>query len=158
MSSQPSTAESTQETIRECLASEIERLFAAAENENFEDGFNSVLSLELLRLVLQYGDAALEIVSDLILQQRSTPEVAAEALRCLGQVPSDATHEARRQLLERSLTSVSHVTRDGALIGLSNLRDPRAIPALETAAAREDYRLLRANMLEVLGRLKGLTP
>jgi HEAT repeat protein len=140
------------------LASEIEGLFAAAENENFEDGFSSVLSVELLRLVLQYGDAALEIVSDLIFQNRAAPEVAAEALRCLGQVQSQVTHEVRRRLLERSLASASHVTRDGAAIGLSNLRDPRAIPALEAAAAREDYRLLRANMFEILERLKVSPP
>jgi hypothetical protein len=117
--------------------------------EDLSDG----LLISVLNLIAP-GDAAMEIVSDLILQNRAAPEVAAEALRCLGQVQSEATHEARRRLLERSLSSASHVTRDGAVAGLSSLRDPGAIPALEAAAAREDYRLLRANMFEVLERLK----
>ena len=56
--------------IRARLSSEIESLFAAAENESFEDGFDSVLSMELQRLVLKYGDLTLEIVGDLLLENR----------------------------------------------------------------------------------------
>lgn len=145
-----------EDTIRARLASEIEGLFAAAGNEGFEDGFDSVLSLELQRLVLKHGDMTLEIISDLILENRAAPEAAAEALRCLGEMENETSHEARRRLLERSLACSSHVTRDGAVVGLSNLSDRRMIPALEAAAAREDYGLLRANMSELLAQLKGL--
>jgi len=123
-----------EETDRARLAVDVESLFAAAMNETFEDGFESALSLELQHLVLKHGEVTLEIVSDLILRERVPREVAAEALRCLGGMRNEATHEARRQLLERSLASPSHVVRDGALIGLSSLRDVHAIPALETAA------------------------
>lgn len=38
---------------------------------------------------------------------------------------------------------------------LSHLGDPRTVPTLEAAAAREDYELLRANMLELVEQLKG---
>jgi hypothetical protein len=130
-------------------------LFAAAENESFEDGFDSVLSLELQRLVLRYGDTPLDIVSDLIVESRVAPHVAAEALCCAGEMKNEATLEARRRLLERALASSSNLTRDGAVAGLSHLRDPRTIPALEAAAAREDYRLLRANILDLLEQLRG---
>ena len=70
--------------------SEIEALFGAAENESFEDGLDSVLSLELQRLVLQHGEVSLEVVSDLILKDRAAPEVAAEALACLGEMEDEA--------------------------------------------------------------------
>jgi hypothetical protein len=143
------------DAIRARLASGIAGLLAAAENESFEDGFDSALSLELQRLVLRYGDTAVEIVSDLIFGNRVAPQVAAEALRCAGEMKNEGTQEARRRLLERALASPSHVTRDGAVIGLSHLRDPRTIPALEAAVAREDYRLLRANMLDLLEQLGG---
>jgi hypothetical protein len=136
------------------LATEIEGLFAAAENESFGDGFDSVLSLELQRLVLRHGNTTLEIVSEMIFQNRTTPQVAAEALHCAGEMRNEATHEARRRLLERALESPSNITRDGAVVGLSHLCDPHTIPALEAAAAREDYRLLRGNMLDLLEQLR----
>jgi len=62
------------------LSNEIESLFAAAENESFEDGFDSALSLELQRLVLRYGTATLEIVGNLLQENRVAPPVAAEVL------------------------------------------------------------------------------
>ncbi len=141
--------------IRTRLATEIEGLFAASENESFDDGFDSELSLELQRLVLRHGNTTLEIVSEMVFEGRATPLVAAEALRSAGEMRNEATHEARRQLLERALASPSNITRDGAVVGLSHLGDPRTIPTLETAAAREDYRLLRANMLDLLEQLRG---
>ena len=140
------------------LADEIEDLFLAARSESFEDGFDSALSLGLQALVLKHGEAALEIVSGLILDERVSPDAAAEALRCLGEMENAGTREARRELLERGLDCSSHVARDGAVIGLSDLRDPRTIPALEAAAPREKYRLLRANMLALIEELKGISP
>jgi hypothetical protein len=154
----PSSSFKPEDAIRTRLSGEIESLFAAAENESFEDGFDSVLSLELQRLVLRYGDMTLEIVSDLLREGRVAPQVAAEALACVGEMRNEATYAARRQLLERSLESPSHVTRDGAVAGLSNLCDPRTIGALQAAAQREDYRLLRTNMLNLLEYLRGLQP
>lgn len=114
-----------EDAIRVRLVSEIEALFAAAGSETFEDGFDSVLSLELQRLVLRRGETTLEIISDVILGDRVASEVAAETLRCLGEMDNRATHNARRQLLERCLACSSHVTRDGAVVGLSDLNDPR---------------------------------
>ena len=143
------------DAIRVRLATEIEGLFAAAENESFDDGFDSVLSLELQRLVLRYGNTTMEIVSEMIFADRTASHVAAEALRCAGEMRNEATHEGRRQLLERALASPSNIIRDGATIGLSHLGDPRTIPTLEAAAAREDYRLLRANMIDLLEQLRG---
>lgn len=147
-----------EDTVRVRLTNDVEALFVAAQNESFEDGFDSALSLELLRLVLRHGNATLEIVADLILQNRVAPQVAAEALRCLGEMRDKATGEPRRELLERTLACSSHIIRDGAVVGLSNLRDPRTVPALEAAVAREDHGLLRANMLNLLGQLKDIQP
>jgi hypothetical protein len=146
------------EATRVRLAGEFEGLFAAAVNESFEDGFDSALSLELQRLVLKHGEAALEIVSDLILGSRVAAEVAAAALRTVGEMENEATHDARRRLLERGLRCPSHIARDGAVVGLSALRDPQTIPALEAAAAQETYRLLRANTLALAEQLRELQP
>ena len=122
----PSSPLKPEDAIRARLSSEIDSLFAAAESESFEDGCDSMLSIELQApFVLRYGDLTLRIVSDLVLENRVAPHVAAEALGCVGAMKNAATYEARRQLLERSLASPSHVTRDSAVAALSNLCDPR---------------------------------
>ena len=154
----PSSPFGPQDAIRARLSSEIESLLAAAENESFEDGVDSVLSMELQRLVLRHGELTLAIIGDLLLANRLAPHVAAEALGCLGGMKNEATREARRQLLESSLASPSHVTRNGAVTGLSNLCDPRSLPALQAAAQREEYRLLRANIFQLVAHLEGLQP
>jgi hypothetical protein len=105
--------------------------------------------------VLQHGQVALDIVSDLIFEERAAPDAAREALACLGEMEDEATHSGRRRVLERCLACSSHIARDGAVTGLSDLGDSRSIPALEAAAEREDYRLLQANMVEVAGKLRG---
>jgi len=135
-----------EEGTYERLAAEIEALFTAARHEEFEAGFDSNLSLELTRLVLRYGEKALEIAADLIFADRVAPDAAAEALRCFGEMENPATYEARRRILERALECSSHIARDGAAIGLDDLCDPRSIPALETAIEREQYDLLREDM------------
>lgn len=145
-----------EEGIRERLAAEIEALFAAARHEEFENGFDSHLSLELTRLVLRYGEKALELASDLIFADRVAPDAAAEALRCFGEMENPATYEARRRILERALECSSHIARDGAVIGLDDLCDPRSIPALEAAMEREQYHLLREDMSRLLANLKDL--
>ena len=65
---------------------------------------------------------------------------------------NEATREARRELLERSLASPLHTVRDGAVVGLSMLRDPRSIPPLAAAAAREN--LVRQTKTEAAGRIR----
>lgn len=141
---------------RSSLLDEVESQFAAARNESFEGGFDSAFSFELVRLVLKHGDTSIRIISDVVLGEGVAPDVAAEALRCLGEMRNEATHDARRALLEHSLECSSHIVRDGAVLGLSDLSDPRTIPSLERAAAREQYKLLRANMVDLLERLKGI--
>jgi hypothetical protein len=154
----PFSPATPEDTARVRVAREIKSLFAAAENESFEDGFDSAFSLELQRLVLRDGNAAVEIISDILSANQAAPDMAAEALRCLGEMENPGTHEARRQLLQQNLASPSHVARDGAVVALSHLSDPRAIPDLEAAVTRETYGLLRANMAALLDQLKGLQP
>lgn len=138
------------------LLDEVWSLFAAARNENFEDGLDNAFSFELVRLVLKHGNTIIQIVSDVVLGERAAPDVAAEALRRLGEMQNEATRDARRALLEKSLECSSHTVRDGAVLGLSDLGDPQSIPSLQRAAAREQYKLLGANMVDLLERLKGI--
>jgi hypothetical protein len=59
-------------------------------------------------------------------------------------------------ILQRGLACPSHIARDGAVIGLSDLRDTATIAPLKLAAASEKYRLLGANMLGLVQQLEAL--
>jgi len=146
------------EENRSQLEGQIEALLRAAEREVFEDGFDSTVSLELQRLLLKHGDTTVEIVADFVLGERVGADVAAEVLRCFGEVEHAATFNARQRLLERGLTCTSHLARDGAVLGLADLCDGRSVPALEAAAAVEKHDRLRGNMVELIKRLKELRP
>ena len=140
------------------LVNEIERLFAAAENEAFEDGFDSFFSLELRRMVLEYGDAAVRVASAFILTNRVAPNVAAEGLRCSGAWRMPQLTRRGEAFWNAVLHARPMSCADGAVIGLSDLRDPHTISALKAAAAREDYELLRVNMLDLIRQLRDLQP
>ena len=143
---------------RTLLESQIEALLRAAECEVFEDGFDSTVSLELQRLLLKHGDTTVEIVADIVLGERVGADVAAEILRCFGEVEHAPTYNARQRLLELGLTCTSHLARDAAVLGLADLCDERSIPALQAAAAVEKHDRLRGNMVKLIERLEELRP
>jgi HEAT repeat protein len=58
-------------------------------------------------------------------------------------------------LLEESLKCLSPRVRDGAGLGLSFMNDLRAIDSLKEAIQKEQSKLLRKNMVQVLEQLEG---
>jgi len=135
------TAKSTEELERW-----IRDLFTAGEEEVFEDGMESEFSRSLTSVIKQYGNDVVAVISNLILKEEVSPEVASEALRWMGQMDDPKTHASRLDLLKQSLSCSSAWVRDGASIGLACLDDPSAIPCLKAAIEQEPYELLRRNM------------
>ncbi len=138
----------------ETVGQELRRLFAAACDEIFEDGMESVFSRGLVSLIKRYGNTAVETVTNFIIGKVVNPEVASEALRWLGHIDDPFTYRNRLHLLERSLWHSSARVRDGAILGLASLDDPSAIPYLEKAVEREQIQELRRYMIQVLDQLK----
>ena len=134
---------------------QMEKLFFAAREEVFEDGMESEFSRELVLSIKQYGDPVIEVIRELILNDSVSPEVASEALRWIGYIEHEDTRDARLRLLEQSLTSSSLRVRDGAVLGLSFLDDPRATGSLRKAMELEGSKLIRRNMQQVLEQLEG---
>jgi len=134
---------------------EIESLFIAGREEFFEDGMESRFSKGLISAIEKYDDLAIDAISDLILSEKVSPEVASEALRWIGYIDDDATYESRLHLLEESLKCLSPRVRDGAGLGLSFMNDLRAIDSLKEAIQKEQSKLLRKNMVQVLEQLEG---
>lgn len=148
--------ESTNSTVPTYRYSDIFKrargIFANAEDEIFEDGMVSGFSREFTQLTTQFGSDALQVVEYLINWEKVSAEAAAEALRLLGEM--NFLREDCLQLLLRSLKSSDSVIRDGAILGLSMLEDPRALPDLISASSNEKIPFLRQAMQRLVSRLE----
>jgi hypothetical protein len=150
-SSEASTApEARPHSLDEALRS----AFLRGREETFEDGMESRFSAELKGLIRQHGDLAIEAASYLVHSGWPNAEVASEALRWFGRMRDPRTHEYRRWVLEKSLESPSAAVRDGGLIGLESLGDPRSIPSVRNALGREVRPELLRDMERLLRQLE----
>lgn len=146
----------TQEEQLDDIKSDIGSLFKGAIEETFEDGIESKFSRELIQLVTTYKQAALAIVSDIIISGHTNPEVASEALRWIGRMDHSQTYSNRLWLLESCLNSSSSKVRDGAVLGLSSMDDCNAIPYIKSAIEREHISDLRKDMKQLLEQLESM--
>ena len=138
----------------EVVMREIEALFAAARDEDFEDGMESRFSKGLVSMIRTHGNAATEAITSIIVQENANSEVVYEAMRWLGHIDDPPTYEERLCLLQRGLYYSLVRVRDGAALGLASLDDPHAIPSLKQAIEREQCGELRADMMQVLAQLE----
>ena len=136
------------------LAVPVRTMFAAALDEHFEDGIESQFSRQLTRLIAN-SLSAMDYIINLIVGGQVNDEVAAEALRWIGQMGGQhqQSYDGRRWLLERCLFMNSLTIRDGAVLGLSFLDDPRSIGSLQEALKRETSQMLAADIVELISDL-----
>jgi HEAT repeat protein len=133
---------------------QVQLVFHAAEEEDFDAGVESRFSRRLSFLLTRYGSAAIRPIEQMIASQRVSDQVKWEALRVLGQVDSPSTYDQRLRILQRRLLDPSRWVRDGAALGLSWMEDPAAIPALEKAIAQEPTHELRRNLTVLVQHLE----
>jgi len=133
------------------ITDEMNAIFNAGRFEHFEDGMYSVFSRALVNTIERHGNEAVSAIADII--DAVCPETASEALRWMGDIDDAETHSSRLALLQRGLQSGSSSIRDAALIGLSSMGDPGAIPALEEAIDRESESDLWRDMMFVIADL-----
>lgn len=146
---------STAETEKpEALTEELLQIFFAAREEVFEDGMDSIFSLRLVSFIKRYSRLAIDILSDLLILEQVNAEVAGEALRHVGYIEHPPTTLVRRRLLERCLFGSSARIRDGAILGIAAMDDPKSIPYVEQAVERERIAELQEDMRDVLGQLR----
>ncbi|GEM_PF-3472788 len=136
---------------------ELEALFQANADGDFEDGMESEFINELITSIQIHGTEAVEAIRRIILEQNVRPLVAFEALRWLGRISHPESFRDRLFLLETCLENPSRLLRDGAALGLVSLKDAHAIPYLRKAIAREQIQDLRKDMEAVLARLENLS-
>jgi len=136
---------------------ELEALFQAYANEDFEDGMESEFISELISSIRIHGTKVVETIRGIILEQNVKSHVAFEALRWLGRINHPESYQSRLIFLETCLESPSRLVRDGATLGLASMKDVHAIPYLRKAIAQEKIQDLRKDMEAVLLRLENLS-
>ena len=144
----------TEEEYPQGIENRINTLFKAAVKQDFEDGMESEFSRELLTLIRKYSSFAIAEIAYLITRERINSEVSAEALLWLGDMDHPATYKYRLWLLEKSISHSSARVRDRAILGLSFMADPHAIPYIEKAIDQEKCSDLFKYMEHVLKELK----
>lgn len=135
------------------IENKLQSLFCSAKEEDFEDGMESKFSRNLIALIQQYDELAIDILAELIVSHDVNLSVAAEALRWIGWMNHPYTHQKRRWLIEHALTSPYARIRDGAILGISYMDDPLSIHSLKWAIEHEKIASLRHDMEQVLSQL-----
>jgi hypothetical protein len=133
---------------------ELQQLFEAFRHEVFEDGIESEFSKQLVQIISTKGNLALLELNALLRAPNTSANVAAEALRWLGQIRDSETHAYRRWILADLLKAPNVLVRDGAIVGLLNLNDSSVKHAVETARDSETSAQLREDLSQLLEELE----
>lgn len=142
------------EKKEEQIGSEVSALFEAAAGEIFEDGIESRFSQGLVSLITSLGNAAVKSVADIIISGHANSEVSSEALRWIGRLDNPQSSSNRLWLLESCLNCGSAKIRDGAILGLASMDNPKAIPYIKNAMEREHLSELKKDMQQVIDQLE----
>lgn len=133
---------------------QVESAIAAIQMMDFNDETVEELSSRLFRTIKDFGDKAVNVFAHLIIQDKIPASIAALVLRSLGATEDDTTRPYRLWLEARSLFSDSVRIRDGAVIGLSLMESPGALPYLKKASVSERNAMLRRDMIRLIAHLE----
>lgn len=132
----------------------LQRLLMRAQFEHFETGFDSFFSLGLEEALLgEHGGAMFELLDTYLDEPTVNTEIAYETMRLLGRLEHPQSHAFRLGILVRALGHSDPYLRDAAGLALVDLEDPRALPALQKAAACEPIPSLREDLLQAAAQL-----
>jgi hypothetical protein len=144
----------TLEIAQRDIAIQVQEVFDAATGEMFEDSKESAFAGKIRALVRTRGVEAVRLIANSILSSRTRPDIAGVALRAIGELQDPQTREERRLLLEKALFAQSPHIRDGAISGLSAMRDRRSLGWLAKALEREEIDDLRDALSRLIERLQ----
>lgn len=152
----PNTTESAIASVEpeSMIRQSLQHVLGLGKDIHFVDGMESPFSQGLIRLIQQYGNSVVEELGEMIFAEEINSAIAGEALRWVGQMQDTRTYTLRKWLLERCLLLDSIYVKDGAILGLASLDDPRSITSLKYAIEHETNQMLKEDMLQVLDQLQ----
>ena len=134
----------------------IARLYELADEEWFEDGLQSNLSIGLEVLLRQYPAKTMSALSKALTRGAVGHAALVETLKVLGRAESPETRDPRLYTILDFLNHASLVVRDAALVALCLLNDTRAVAYLDRAISREDDPFFRNELAEAINQLRAL--
>ena len=139
---------------REGLSGQLDNMAINAREETFRDGFESILSKDLLDFISAHGVSAIKQLRSKILGKVFPSRVAEEAIRWLGLAQDPTSHVARRSFLSEMICNDDYALRDAALVALSDMDDPKAIPVLRESVRHAEPEEFKRDLVSVLDQLE----
>ena len=111
-----------------------------SDQTDFEDGGDSLLAECILESLISNPGAAIDVITSVL--PRSTPEVAEQVLRLIGESGGGQAINQKFRVLSTALESEIPIIRDGAIVGLVELDDARGVDVLSDRLKKENVPLL----------------
>lgn len=134
---------------------EMAQIFRESANEVFETGMDNKFRQRIKSMLNNYSRPTIDTLSEWLQGGVMDVELLSESLRSVGASRDESTMEMRLELLVTALGHPSPIVRDSAIISLSDLANPMAIPYLKDALKKEKILSLRNDMISVLEELNG---
>jgi len=134
---------------------EMAQIFRENAGEVFETGMDNKFRQRIKSMLNNYSRPTVDTLSEWIQGGVMDVELLSESLRSVGASRDESTMEMRLELLVTALAHPSPIVRDSAIISLSDLANPLAIPHLKDALKKEKILSLRNDMMSVLEELNG---
>lgn len=137
---------STGLSLPDSMAATLRELRSLAEWEVFEDGTVSRFSRIATRLVQQYGEPAVEAISEWATDHDQPLELRCESIRVLSSLEASCAHRLRRLTLSVCLRDRDARIRDTALVAVEEFNDASLATDLRSASAAETVAAIRQDM------------
>ena len=128
----------------------FDELISLGKEINFKQAMENDYTKGLFDIITYYEDRAIDALKNLIEKNAVYELLASDTLIWLGLYNNQTTHYKQLRTLIHFLNSPSIKIRYGAVIGLENLDNQQAIPAINRAIIDEQFIPLRMEMMDVV--------
>jgi len=135
--------------VMDPLSQNIKKALNNARHEIFESGKESSLGRFINRILILYGQTALNTICTSLSDNALSEDVIAEVIRSLGVVEDSFSKIYRFSAILPYLDHKSPIVRDAAALAFADLGDKGAISYLKAAASREKFSAIRHSFLSV---------
>ena len=139
------------------LKRQLVQAFRDAEDVDDLDRLRDTFASRITGIICAGGKQTLAEFTGLIEDKSTSCEVIGIALEAIGSMWHPASFRDRRLLLEKSLGARDATIRTGAVLGLSNLSSPLAVPSLRNAHDAERDEVLKSTIHSTIRQLEELS-
>lgn len=148
-----STSETKNSVKEEIFKEKFNNLLILALDTIFEDGIENDFSRKIFQFIKYIGIEFIFIINDYLSQKNKNINISYEILKIIGRSEDKQTKGIRRWLLEKNLNQKDYLIKDGAIIGLSYIDDPKSIPIIKNQISHEHNPAIIEDLKDLLEQL-----